>query len=182
MASSSPTAAFVRASGSRQVTPNPRRPSTGPSTGENTDDLDATVEGTQNTCSLSTGDLIRLAEVPAEGAPVASILVVTSKRGNCAAGARLGGEALPSTANVQHLSAVEAMVAAALGQWGRVDMLVNNAGILRDRTFAKQELEDFRLVLDVHVMGAVHCTKAVWPHLHYRGYGLINVPSSSYGV
>lgn len=95
---------------------------------------------------------------------------------------QLGGEALPSTANVQHLSAVEAMVAAALGQWGRVDILVNNAGILRDRTFAKQELEDFRLVLDVHVMGAVHCTKAVWPHMKSRGYGRIIFTSSSSGL
>ncbi len=47
-------------------------------------------------------------------------------------------------------------------RWGRIDILVNNAGILRDKSFAKMSLDDFRLVVDVHLMGAVICTKAVW--------------------
>jgi NAD(P)-dependent dehydrogenase (short-subunit alcohol dehydrogenase family) len=54
------------------------------------------------------------------------------------------------------------MVATVLSRWGRVDILVNNAGILRDKTFSKMSWEEFRLVLDVHLMGAFHCTKAVW--------------------
>ena len=96
--------------------------------------------------------------------------------------AQLGGEALASAANVQQPSSVEAMVAATLERWGRVDILVNNAGILRDRTFAKQDLADFRLVLDVHVMGSVHCTQAVWPHMKSRGYGRIIFTTSSSGL
>ncbi len=95
---------------------------------------------------------------------------------------QLGGEALASAADVQQPSSVEAMVAATLERWGRVDILVNNAGILRDRTFAKQELADFRLVLDVHVMGSVHCAQAVWPHMKARGYGRIIFTTSSSGL
>jgi NAD(P)-dependent dehydrogenase (short-subunit alcohol dehydrogenase family) len=96
--------------------------------------------------------------------------------------ARSGGEAIGSTANVQDFQAVEAMVALALRRWGQVDILVNNAGILRDRTFAKLDLADFRLVLDVHVMGSVHCTKAVWSHMKERGYGRIVFTTSSSGL
>src|SRR5512146_1339975 len=95
---------------------------------------------------------------------------------------RLGGEALDSTANVQDLGAVEAMVAQALRRWGQVDILVNNAGILRDRPFAKVALADFRLVLDVHVMGAVNCTKAVWSHMKERSYGRVVFTTSSSGL
>ena len=54
------------------------------------------------------------------------------------------------------------MVAQAIDAWGRVDILVNNAGILRDKSFAKMSIDDFRLVVDVHLMGAAICTKAVW--------------------
>jgi NAD(P)-dependent dehydrogenase (short-subunit alcohol dehydrogenase family) len=95
---------------------------------------------------------------------------------------RSGGEAVGSTANVQDFGAVEGMVAGALSRWGQVDILVNNAGILRDRTFAKLDLADFRLVLDVHVMGSVNCTKAVWSHMKERGYGRIVLTTSSSGL
>lgn len=95
---------------------------------------------------------------------------------------RGGGEALGSCANVQDPAAVADMVAAALSRWGRVDILVNNAGILRDRTFAKLDLADFRLVLDVHVMGSVNCAKAVWAHMKERGYGRIVLTTSSSGL
>ncbi|HEV2442290.1 MAG TPA: SDR family NAD(P)-dependent oxidoreductase [Steroidobacteraceae bacterium] len=94
----------------------------------------------------------------------------------------LGGEAIGSTANVQYVGEVEAMVALAARRWGRIDILVNNAGILRDRTFAKLDLLDFRLVLDVHVMGAANCTKAVWPHMKERGYGRVIFTTSSSGL
>jgi NAD(P)-dependent dehydrogenase (short-subunit alcohol dehydrogenase family) len=93
-----------------------------------------------------------------------------------------GGEAISNNANVQDLNQVEAMVAQALRRWGQVDILVNNAGILRDKTFAKIDLADFRLVLDVHVMGSVNCTKAVWLHMKERGYGRVILTSSSSGL
>ena len=95
---------------------------------------------------------------------------------------RAGGEALASTANVQDHHAVGNMVAAALARWGQLDILVNNAGILRDRTFAKLDLADFRLVLDVHVMGSVNCAQAVWPHMKERGYGRVVFTTSSSGL
>jgi NAD(P)-dependent dehydrogenase (short-subunit alcohol dehydrogenase family) len=72
-----------------------------------------------------------------------------------------GGEALANGALVTDFIAVQAIVPQAVEAWGRVDILVNNAGILRDKTFAKMQLADFELVLDVHLMGAVHCTKSV---------------------
>lgn len=93
-----------------------------------------------------------------------------------------GGEALVNTASVTDFVAVEAMVAAALEKWGRVDILVNNAGVLRDKTFAKMGLDDFRFVLDVHLMGAVHCTKAVWDIMRDANYGRIVMTTSSSGL
>jgi NAD(P)-dependent dehydrogenase (short-subunit alcohol dehydrogenase family) len=63
-----------------------------------------------------------------------------------------------------------------------VDILVNNAGILRDKSFAKMTLDDFRLVLEVHVMGAVHCSKAVWPIMTAQQYGRIIMTTSSSGL
>jgi NAD(P)-dependent dehydrogenase (short-subunit alcohol dehydrogenase family) len=95
---------------------------------------------------------------------------------------RAGGEAIASGASVTDFDAVQAMVAQAMDAWGRVDVLVNNAGILRDRSFAKMELADFRLVLDVHLMGAVHCTKAVWPIMTAQKYGRIVMTTSSTGL
>ena len=71
-----------------------------------------------------------------------------------------GGEAIANGASVTDYEAVQAMVKQAMDKWGRVDILVNNAGILRDKSFSKMEISDFRLVMEVHVMGAVHCTKS----------------------
>src|SRR5512147_333839 len=93
-----------------------------------------------------------------------------------------GGEAIANGASVTDYEAVQAMVQQAIDTWGRVDILVNNAGILRDKTFAKMELADFRLVLDVHLMGAVHCTKAVWPVMTAQKYGRIVMTTSSSGL
>lgn len=93
-----------------------------------------------------------------------------------------GGEALGHAASVTDMAAVEDMVAQARERWGRVDILVNNAGILRDKSFAKMELADFRLVLEVHLMGAVHCCKAVWPLMTEQKYGRIVMTSSSSGL
>ncbi len=93
-----------------------------------------------------------------------------------------GGEAIANAASVTDFDAVRAMVQQALDQWGRVDVLINNAGILRDKTFAKMELADFRLVLEVHLMGAVHCSKAVWPIMVAQRYGRIVMTTSSTGL
>ena len=93
-----------------------------------------------------------------------------------------GGKAIANGASVTDFAAVQAMVAAAVKEWGRVDILVNNAGILRDKSFAKMEVDDFRLVLDVHLMGAVHCTKAVWELMRERNYGRIVMTTSSSGL
>jgi NAD(P)-dependent dehydrogenase (short-subunit alcohol dehydrogenase family) len=93
-----------------------------------------------------------------------------------------GGEAMANGASVTDFEAVQAMVKQAVDAWGRVDILVNNAGILRDKSFAKMELADFRLVVDVHLMGAVHCCKAVWPYMNEQKYGRILMTTSSSGL
>ncbi|NBW17750.1 MAG: SDR family NAD(P)-dependent oxidoreductase [Caulobacteraceae bacterium] len=93
-----------------------------------------------------------------------------------------GGEAMANGASVTDAEAVQAMVDAAVAKWGSVDILVNNAGILRDKSFAKMTLEDFRFVVDVHLMGAVNCTKAVWDGMRERNYGRIVMTTSSSGL
>ena len=93
-----------------------------------------------------------------------------------------GGEAIANGASVTDFAAVQAMVDEAVQTWGRVDILINNAGILRDKSFAKMELDDFRLVLEVHLMGAVNCCKAVWPVMTEQKYGRIVMTTSSSGL
>ncbi len=93
-----------------------------------------------------------------------------------------GGEAIANGASVTDFEAVQAMVQQAVDTWGRVDILVNNAGILRDKSFAKMDISDFKLVVDVHLMGAVHCTKAVWAHMNTQKYGRIVMTTSSSGL
>jgi len=94
----------------------------------------------------------------------------------------LGGQAMADGASVTDPQAVQAMVDAAMARWGRIDILVNNAGVLRDKTFAKMTLEDFRFVVDVHLMGAVNCTKAVWEIMRAQTYGRIVMTTSSSGL
>ena len=93
-----------------------------------------------------------------------------------------GGEAVANGANVADLNQVEAMVAQTIEKWGRVDILVNNAGILRDKSFVKMTMEDFKLVVDVHLIGSANCTKAVWPLMREQGYGRIVMTTSSSGM
>ena len=93
-----------------------------------------------------------------------------------------GGEALANAASVTDFVAVQAMVQQAVDAWGRVDILINNAGILRDKSFAKMELADFQLVVDVHLMGSVNCTKAVWALMNEQKYGRIVMTTSSTGL
>lgn len=93
-----------------------------------------------------------------------------------------GGEAIANGANVAKYDQVEAMVQQAKDAWGRVDILVNNAGILRDKSFANGALKDFEMVLDVHLMGSINCTKAVWATMREQAYGRVIMTTSSSGL
>jgi NAD(P)-dependent dehydrogenase (short-subunit alcohol dehydrogenase family) len=93
-----------------------------------------------------------------------------------------GGEAVANGANVADFEQVEKMVFDTINRWGRVDVLVNNAGILRDKTFGKMDLADFAAVVDVHLHGSVNCTKAVWQNMCEQEYGRIVLTSSSSGI
>ncbi len=93
-----------------------------------------------------------------------------------------GGEALAIAASVTDTAGVTAMVAKVMDRWGRIDILVNNAGILRDKSFAKMSIDDFRLVVDVHLMGAAICAKAVWEIMREQRYGRIVMTTSSSGL
>ena len=93
-----------------------------------------------------------------------------------------GGEALAHGANVANLEQVEDMVKVAMEKWGRIDILVNNAGILRDKTFLKMSMDEFRLVIDVHLIGSANCTKAVWEIMREQQYGRIVFTTSSSGL
>ncbi len=93
-----------------------------------------------------------------------------------------GGEAIENDANVVEFTQVEAMIQQAMNAWGRIDILINNAGILRDKTFHKMSIEDFRLVVDVHLMGSVNCTKAVWEIMREQSCGRIVFTTSSTGL
>lgn len=94
----------------------------------------------------------------------------------------LGGEAIADGASVTSDAGVAAMIERAISAWGRIDVLVANAGILRDKTFAKMELADFAAVLDVHLMGTVKPIKAVWEIMRSQNYGRIVVTTSSTGL
>jgi NAD(P)-dependent dehydrogenase (short-subunit alcohol dehydrogenase family) len=93
-----------------------------------------------------------------------------------------GGEAIAFACSVTDPTAVAEMVSTMMSQWGRVDILINNAGTLRDKTFGKMPLDDFRFIVEVHLMGAVNCTKAVWDTMQAQQYGRIVMTSSSSGL
>jgi NAD(P)-dependent dehydrogenase (short-subunit alcohol dehydrogenase family) len=93
-----------------------------------------------------------------------------------------GGTALANGSSVTDFAQVEEMVARAKERFGGVHILINNAGILRDKSFAKMSMEDFRLVVDVHLIGSANCTKAVWDGMREQGYGRILMTSSSTGL
>ena len=93
-----------------------------------------------------------------------------------------GGQARAVQCSVTDADAVQAMVDGVVADWGRVDILVNNAGILRDKSFAKLGLADFRAVVDVHLMGAAHCSKAVWEPMRAQRHGRIVMTTSSSGL
>ena len=93
-----------------------------------------------------------------------------------------GGEAIAAIGSVTDEAFINETIKSVHEKWGRIDILVNNAGILRDKSFAKMDLDDFRLVLDVHVMGSVIPTKAVWEIMRQQNYGRIVMTTSSSGI
>ncbi|MCB1699027.1 MAG: SDR family NAD(P)-dependent oxidoreductase, partial [Halioglobus sp.] len=93
-----------------------------------------------------------------------------------------GGQARAARASVTDAAQVQQMVAETLAAWQRIDILVNNAGILRDKSFAKLSMDDFRLIVEVHLLGAAQCTQAVWETMRAQGYGRIVMTTSSAGL
>ena len=93
-----------------------------------------------------------------------------------------GGEALANGASVTDAQAVQALVDEVMARWGRIDVLIANAGILRDKSFSKMTREDFSRVVDVHLMGAFNPIKAVWDIMKAQGYGRIVVATSGTGL
>src|SRR3954451_23391529 len=94
----------------------------------------------------------------------------------------LGGEGIANGSSVTDDAGVALMVKHAMDAWGRIDVLVANAGVLRDKTFSKMEIADFEFVLDVHLMGTVKPSKAVWEIMRTQNYGRIVVTTSSSGL
>jgi NAD(P)-dependent dehydrogenase (short-subunit alcohol dehydrogenase family) len=94
----------------------------------------------------------------------------------------LGGEAIANGSSVTDDAGVARMVKDAMDTWGRIDILIANAGVLRDKTFAKMDIPDFEFVLGVHLMGTVKPAKAVWDIMREQNYGRIVVTTSSTGL
>jgi len=94
----------------------------------------------------------------------------------------LGGEACVNTDSVTTQEGAAAIIGTAMENYGRVDILVNNAGILRDKTFTNISIENFREVLDVHLMGSVLVTKAAWPMMRDNNWGRVVFTSSGSGI
>jgi NAD(P)-dependent dehydrogenase (short-subunit alcohol dehydrogenase family) len=94
----------------------------------------------------------------------------------------MGGEAIANGGSVSDRAGAQSMVDDAVNAWGRVDVLINNAGILRDKSFSKMTLEDFEIVVNVHLMGAVYCSHAVWPIMREQNYGRILMTTSPSGL
>jgi NAD(P)-dependent dehydrogenase (short-subunit alcohol dehydrogenase family) len=93
-----------------------------------------------------------------------------------------GGEAMANGANVADRAECEAMAQAALERWGRIDILINNAGILRDKSFGKMTAAEWNSVIDVHLNGSANCSAAVWNAMRERNYGRILMTVSTSGI
>jgi len=93
-----------------------------------------------------------------------------------------GGEAMSNGGSVTEYEQMVEMVAKAKEAWGGVHILINNAGVLRDKSFANMEPADFKFVVDVHLNGSANCTKAVWATMREQAYGRILMTASSTGL
>lgn len=94
----------------------------------------------------------------------------------------LGGEAIANKASVSDKAGAKSIIDDAISAFGRIDILVNNAGILRDKTFKKMSLEEWDIVMDVHLNGTAYVTHAAWPHMYEQRYGRIVFTSSGSGI
>lgn len=109
------------------------------------------------------------------GSPAAADSVVEEIRA-------AGGEAVASYDSVASEAGGRRIIQTALDAFGTVDVLINNAGNVRDKSFAKMDLDDFRSLIDVHLMGAVYCSHAAWPIMREQRFGRIVMTSSSAGL
>ena len=94
----------------------------------------------------------------------------------------LGGEAIANKASVSDKAGAKSIIDDAISAFGRIDILVNNAGILRDKTFKKMSLDEWDIVMDVHLNGTAYVTHAAWPHMYEQRYGRIVFTSSGSGI
>ena len=94
----------------------------------------------------------------------------------------MGGEAIANGGSVSDRAGAQSMVDDAMNAWGRVDVQINNAGILRDKSFSKMTLDDFEMVVNVHLLGAAYCSHAVWPIMREQNYGRILMTTSPSGL
>ena len=93
-----------------------------------------------------------------------------------------GGQAIANGASVSDIDSVQNMIDQTMATWGRIDVLINNAGILRDKTFSKLEVSNWHAVLDVHLNGSMNCSKLVWPIMTQQNYGRIVMTTSTSGL
>jgi NAD(P)-dependent dehydrogenase (short-subunit alcohol dehydrogenase family) len=93
-----------------------------------------------------------------------------------------GGEAVPDYHSVSEWDSAQAIIQTALDAYGKIDILINNAGILRDKSFLKMDIEDYRIIMAVHLDGTFFCTKAAFPHMRENNYGRVLFTISAAGV
>lgn len=93
-----------------------------------------------------------------------------------------GGEAMANGANVADWTQVQNLVSEVMDKWGRIDILINNAGILRDKSFGKMDISDWDAVVDVHLNGTAYCSRAVWNVMKEQNYGRIVNTTSTSGI
>lgn len=93
-----------------------------------------------------------------------------------------GGQAIANHASVSDEQGAASIVQDAIDKWGRIDVVINNAGILLDKSFSKVSMDDFHKVIDVHLWGSIYVSKAAWPHMIAQQYGRILMTTSSSGL